>query len=103
MVYCRVQELLNEISVNSFEEIMMIKLIITSSFYPQICVEDEFNSSKTVSEKVYHTKTKNFVFLKPLSYFSSNPEILELHVDDIEEPPAGKNFLHLKLISYIIS
>lgn len=74
---------------------MMIKLILTSSFYPQIAVEDEFNSSKTVSEKLYHTKTKNFVFLKPLSYFASNPETLELHVDDIEEPPPGIFVLHI--------
>lgn len=72
---------------------MIIKLILTSSFYPQIAVEDEFNSSKTVSEKLYHSKTKNFVFLKPLSYFATNSEILELHVDDIEEPPLGKVFL----------
>lgn len=80
-------------SLSSYEDIMIIKLILTSSFYPQIAVEDEFNSSKTVSEKLYHTKTKNFVFLKPLSYFASNPDVLEIHADDIEEPPLGKKFL----------
>lgn len=68
----------------------MLKLILTSGLYPQVAVEDEFNSSKTVSERLYHTKTKNHVFLRPMSYFAMNPEILELHNDDIEVPPPGK-------------
>lgn len=72
----------------------MIKLILTSSFYPQIAIEDEFNLSKTVSEKLYHTKTKDYVFLKPMTYFASNPEVLEIHIDDIEEPPPG-NIINL--------
>lgn len=67
----------------------MLKLILTSGLYPQIAVEDEHNSSKTVSEKLYHTKAKNYVFLRPTSYFAANPEILELHNDDIEVPPPG--------------
>lgn len=75
----------------------MIKLILTNSLYPQIAIEDEFNSSKTVSEKLYHTMTKNFIFLKPMSYFASNPEILELHIDDIEEPPHGKSHSNLNI------
>lgn len=68
---------------------MMLKLILASGLYPQIAVEDEHNSSKTVSEKLYHTKAKNYMFLRPLSYFATNPEILELHNDDIEVPPPG--------------
>lgn len=71
---------------------MMLKLILTSGLYPQIAVEDEFNSSKTVSEKLYHTKNKNYLFLKQSSYFATNPEVLELHNDDIEVPPAGTQY-----------
>lgn len=89
IIACRVQELLNDISVNSHEDVVILKLILTNSFYPQIAIEDEFNSSKTVSEKLYHAKSKNFVSLKPLSYFASNSDVLELHVDDIDEPPLG--------------
>jgi HrpA-like RNA helicase len=85
----RLQKLLNEASADSYKDLVMLKLILTSGLYPQIAVEDEFNSSKTVSERLYHTKNKNYVFLRPMSYFATNPEILELHNDDIEVPPSG--------------
>ncbi|KAK9892720.1 hypothetical protein WA026_021911 [Henosepilachna vigintioctopunctata] len=83
----KLQSLLNDTSANSFKDVMLLKLILTSGLYPQIAVEDEHNYSKTVSERLFHTKFKNFVFLRPTSYFVSNPEILELHDDDIEVPP----------------
>ncbi|KAJ8939396.1 hypothetical protein NQ314_011142 [Rhamnusium bicolor] len=85
----RLQKLLNEASADSYKDLVMLKLILASGVYPQIAVEDEFNSSKTVSERLYHTKTKNYVFLRPMSYFATNPDILELHNDDIEVPPPG--------------
>lgn len=85
----RLEKLLNETSADSYKDLMMLKLILTSGLYPQVAVEDEFNSSKTVSERLYHTKNKNFVFLRPMSYFAMNPEVLELHNDDIEVPPSG--------------
>ncbi|XP_056636301.1 probable ATP-dependent RNA helicase DHX34 isoform X1 [Diorhabda sublineata] len=85
----RLQKLLNDASANSFKDLMMLKLILTSGLYPQIAVEDEFNSSKTVLERLYHTKHKNYLFLRPDSYFATDPEILELHNDDIEVPPVG--------------
>lgn len=83
------QKLLNETSADSFKDLMLLKLILTSGFYPQVAVEDEHNSSKTVSERLYHTKNKNYVFLRPLSYFATNPEVLALTNDEIEVPPAG--------------
>ncbi|XP_050502195.1 probable ATP-dependent RNA helicase DHX34 [Diabrotica virgifera virgifera] len=85
----RLQQLLNEASADSHKDLMMLKLILTSGLYPQIAVEDEFNSSKTVSERLYHTKHNNYVFLRPDGYFASNTEVLELHNDDIEVPPTG--------------
>ncbi|XP_060533049.1 probable ATP-dependent RNA helicase DHX34 isoform X1 [Cylas formicarius] len=85
----RLQKLLNEASADGFRDLMLLKLILTSGFYPQIAVEDEHNSSKTVSERLYHTKNKNYVFLRPMSYFAANPETLELHNDDVEVPPPG--------------
>ncbi|XP_044260161.1 probable ATP-dependent RNA helicase DHX34 [Tribolium madens] len=87
--FTRLQKLLNEASADSYKDLILLKLILTSGLYPQIAVEDEFNSSKTVSERLYHTKNKNYVFLRPLSYFATNPEVLELHNDDIEVPPPG--------------
>ncbi|KAG5897825.1 hypothetical protein JTB14_011825 [Gonioctena quinquepunctata] len=85
----RLQKLLSESSADSYKDLMMLKIILTSGLYPQVAIEDEFNSSKTVSERLYHTKNKNYVFLRPMSYFATNHEILGLHNDDIEIPPPG--------------
>ncbi|XP_044764226.1 probable ATP-dependent RNA helicase DHX34 [Coccinella septempunctata] len=83
----KLQTLLEETSADSFKDVMLLKLILTSGLYPQVAVEDEHNSSKTVSERLFHTKSKNFLFLRPTSFFVTNPEILQLHNDDIEVPP----------------
>lgn len=85
----RLQRLLKETSADTHKDLVLLKLILTSGLYPQVAVEDEFNSSKTVADRLFHTKTKNYVFLRPLSYFATNAEILELHNDDIEIPPSG--------------
>ncbi|CAH0551789.1 unnamed protein product [Brassicogethes aeneus] len=85
----RLEKLLNESSADSYRDVVMLKLILTNGLYPQIALQDEFNSSKSVSEKLYHTKNKNFIFLRPMSYFANNPDCLELHNDDIEVPPPG--------------
>lgn len=86
----RLQHLLSEASSDSYRNLMMLKLILTSGLYPQIAVEDEYNCAKTVSDKLYHTKNNSYVFLKQLSYFATNPDALELHSDDIEVPPTGE-------------
>ncbi|CAH1184516.1 unnamed protein product [Phyllotreta striolata] len=85
----KLQRLLNEASADTHKDLVLLKLILASGLYPQVAVEDEFNSSKTVLERLYHTKNKNYVFLRPDSYFASNPEVLELHNDDVEVPPPG--------------
>lgn len=85
----KLQNLLDESSPDTFKDLMMLKLILTSGLYPQVSIEDEFNYSKSVTDRLYHTKTKFFVFLRPLSCFATNPEVLEIHADDIEVPPAG--------------
>lgn len=85
----KLQKLLNESSADSHKDVMMLKLILAGGLYPQIALSDEFNSSKSVADKLYHTKKKNFIFLRPMSYFALNPELLELHNDDIEVPPPG--------------
>lgn len=85
----RLEKLLLESSANSYKELMMLKIVLASGLYPQIAIEDEHNTSKTVSEKLYHTKNKNYVFLRPMSIFALYPDILDLHNDDIEIPPPG--------------
>lgn len=85
----QLEKLLNETSSDSYKDLTILKLIVTCGLYPQVAIEDEFNSSKTVSEQLYHTKDKNFIFLRPFSYFALNAESLALHNDDIEIPPPG--------------
>ncbi|XP_044731151.1 probable ATP-dependent RNA helicase DHX34 [Chrysoperla carnea] len=90
----KVQKLLSDIdtdsdTTDSFKDIIIIKLIITSGFYPQLAVQDEFNYCKSLNEQLFHTKTKGFVALHPQSYYGSHPECLQLHENDIEVPPDG--------------
>lgn len=85
----RLQRLLDEATNDSNKDIVLLKLILTSGLYPQIAIEDELNNSKTVTDRLYHTKTKSYVFLRPLSYFATNTDCLALHNDDIEVPPPG--------------
>lgn len=85
----RLEKLLLESSASSYKDLMMLKIVLASGLYPQIAVEDEYNTSKTVSEKLYHTKNKNYVFLRPMSIFALYSDILDLHNDDIEIPPPG--------------
>lgn len=85
----KIAEIIEHASAASYRTLTLLKLILTSGLYPQFAIEDEFNSAKTVSERLFHTKYKSYVFLRPFSYFALNYEILELHDDDIEVPPPG--------------
>ncbi|XP_017787147.1 PREDICTED: probable ATP-dependent RNA helicase DHX34 [Nicrophorus vespilloides] len=85
----KLQQLLSETRTDSFKDLMLLKLILTGALYPQVAIEDEFNCSKTVNERLYHTKIKSYVFLRPTSYFTLNPTFLELNDSDIDVPPNG--------------
>ncbi|KRT86607.1 helicase [Oryctes borbonicus] len=85
----RLEKLLLENSANSYKDLMKLKIVLATGLYPQIAVEDEHNCSKTVNEKLYHAKNKNYVFLRPMSIFTLYPDILDLHNDDVEIPPPG--------------
>ncbi|XP_022919637.2 probable ATP-dependent RNA helicase DHX34 [Onthophagus taurus] len=85
----RLQKLLDETSPDSYKDVILLKLVISSGLYPQIAVEDEHNNLKTVNERLFHTKNKSYLFLRPTSIFASHPDILELNNDDIDIPPSG--------------
>lgn len=87
--YKKMEKLLLESSADSYKDLMMLKIVLASGLYPQIAIEDEHNTSKTVNEKLYHTKNKHYVFLRPMSIFTLYPDILDLHNDDVEIPPPG--------------
>ncbi|GJQ79871.1 hypothetical protein Trydic_g18319 [Trypoxylus dichotomus] len=85
----RLEKLLLESSADSYKDVMIMKIVLAAGLYPQIAVEDEHNCSKTVNEKLYHAKNKNYLFLRPMSIFTLYPDILDLHNDEIEIPPPG--------------
>ncbi|KAI8434126.1 hypothetical protein MSG28_012256 [Choristoneura fumiferana] len=94
------------------------RVVLSRALYPQLAVADEYNHCKvkmnrepnislnhdlflkllppvpqklqSVSEQLYHTWSKPFVFLHPTSYFGKNPRALQLSETDIQtELPPG--------------
>ncbi|XP_046966697.1 probable ATP-dependent RNA helicase DHX34 [Vanessa cardui] len=93
----RMRALINGASTNSGRDLIMLKLILCRALYPQVAVADEYNHCKSVSEQLFHTWSKPFVFLHPTSIFGKNPRLLQLTEADIQtELPNGyKNRLPL--------
>lgn len=85
----QVQRLLANSAANSYKDLSMLKVILCSSIYPQVAISDEFNSSRTVKDQLFHTVGKSYIALHPNSYFSFNPEITQLNNDDIIDCPPG--------------
>jgi ATP-dependent RNA helicase DHX34 len=68
-------------------DLIMLKLILVSGLYPQIAISDEFNYLKSASEQFFHTKSKPYVSMHPMGYFSKNFQILNVPDSDIMEKP----------------
>ncbi|XP_063697523.1 probable ATP-dependent RNA helicase DHX34 [Culicoides brevitarsis] len=81
----RMQNLLSGSTACDYRDLMTIKVILTSGLYPQVAIADEFNHLKSVNEQFFHTKTKPYTCLHPMSYFGNNSQILQLTADEIEE------------------
>ncbi|XP_054287250.1 probable ATP-dependent RNA helicase DHX34 [Macrosteles quadrilineatus] len=90
----QIQDLLQGSSACSYKDLAMLKLILTSGFYPQLAVADEFNHCKTVSEQLFHCQTKPFVSLHPLSMFGNNSSVLQLEDGDIVPGPGKHPLSH---------
>ncbi|XP_050349879.1 probable ATP-dependent RNA helicase DHX34 [Nymphalis io] len=93
----RIRALINGSSTNSGRDLIMLKLILCRALYPQVAVADEYNHCKSVSEQLFHTWSKPFVFLHPTSIFGKNPKLLQLTEADIQTdlPQGYKNRLPL--------
>ncbi|GLH05301.1 ATP-dependent RNA helicase DHX8 [Gryllus bimaculatus] len=91
----QLQNLLVGASANSAAELGLLKLLVVSGLYPQLAVADEFNASKSVSEMLFHTSTKPFVALHPMSYFGRHPQVLQLSDADVEAPARSQGRLPL--------
>lgn len=87
----QVQNLLNASNACSYKDLTMLKLILCSGLYPQFAIADEFNYCKSMNEQLFHTKSKPYVALHPMSYFGNHPQILQLEEPDIVEVPGFKS------------
>lgn len=64
-------------------DLIMLKLILVSGLYPQVAISDEFNYCKSMNEQFFHTKSKPYVSMHPMGYFSKNYQILNVPECDI--------------------
>ncbi|XP_022185424.2 probable ATP-dependent RNA helicase DHX34 [Nilaparvata lugens] len=87
----QVQSLVSGSTASSHRDLTLLKVILCSGLYPQYAIPDEFNSCKSVSAQLYHTKNQPGVWLHPLSIFNNQPEILQIDAADIVEIETIKN------------
>lgn len=64
-------------------DLVMLKLILVSGLYPQLAISDDFNRIKGMNEQFFHTKSKPYVSIHPMSHFAQNYQELNLHECDI--------------------
>ncbi|KAB7501327.1 putative ATP-dependent RNA helicase DHX34 [Armadillidium nasatum] len=79
----KLHELYKESKLESFKDVLLLKVILCSGLYPNLAIADEHNNYKPGSEQLFHTVSKPFVVLHPNSVFSSDPEILQINQSDI--------------------
>lgn len=75
-------------------DLVVLKLILVSGLYPQVALSDDFNYCKSMNEQFYHTKSKPYVSMHPMSYFSQNYQVL--NVPDCDTIPKS-GLYHSKL------
>ncbi|XP_053611726.1 probable ATP-dependent RNA helicase DHX34 isoform X2 [Plodia interpunctella] len=85
----RIRELISGSSASSGRDLVMLKMVLCRALYPQIAVADEFNHCKSISEQLFHTWSKPYVFLHPTSYFGKQGRVLQLTEADIQTDIPG--------------
>ncbi|CAH0399530.1 unnamed protein product [Chilo suppressalis] len=93
----RIRSLITGASASSGRDLITLKVVLCRALYPQVAVADQFNHCKSISEQLYHTWSKPFVYLHPNSYFGKQPRVLQLTEADIQTdgPPGYKSKLPL--------
>lgn len=81
------QMLMNSSQIDRGRDILMLKLVLVSGFYPQLAVADEFNYCKGGSQQFYHTFHKPYISIHPNAYFAKNFDVLKLRDSDILDKP----------------
>ncbi|KAK9503325.1 hypothetical protein O3M35_011924 [Rhynocoris fuscipes] len=85
--HTQLQHLITGSTACSFKDLTILKIILCSGLYPQIAIADEYNHHKGINDQLFHTQSKPFVFLHPMSYFGNHPESLHLSDSDIVQHP----------------
>lgn len=100
----RMKDLIRSATVTKHRDVVILKAIIVSGFYPQIAIPDEFNYCKSGSQQFFHTFTKPFISLHPNGQFASNYELLKLSDSDIitEKAPYYTPRLSLSSVHQIL-
>ncbi|KAH8278111.1 hypothetical protein KR018_006309, partial [Drosophila ironensis] len=73
--------------VNRHRDMILLKLLIVSGFYPQLAVGDEFNYCKGSGQQFFHTRLKPFLSHHPNSQFVKDFELLRLNDSDLLPKP----------------
>lgn len=83
----QLQQILQNSTVQSYKDMIMLKIILCSGLYPNVAIADDHNNYKPGSEQLFHTKSMPFTVLHPNGVFASHPEILQVADSDILEMP----------------
>ncbi|CAG0919646.1 unnamed protein product [Notodromas monacha] len=73
-----IKNIIEHDKVDSFQDMVFMKAILTASIYPQWAIADPHNNYKAGTEQMYHTKDKPFVTLHPMGMLANNPEVLRV-------------------------
>lgn len=84
----KMKNLVSGATACSYRDLMTLKLILISGLYPQVAIGDEFNYCKSPAQQFYHTCSKPFTSLHPMSYFGNNSQCLQLDDSEIVDKPA---------------
>ncbi|KAH8408892.1 hypothetical protein KR009_003362, partial [Drosophila setifemur] len=68
-------------------DVVLLKLLIASGFYPQLAIGDEFNYCKGGGQQFFHTRLKPFLSQHPNSHFAKHFELLRLCDSDLLPKP----------------
>lgn len=68
-------------------DVVLLKLLIASGFYPQLAVVDEFNYCKGGGQQFFHTRLKPFLSQHPNSHFAKYFDLLQLSDSDMLPKP----------------
>ncbi|KAH8274879.1 hypothetical protein KR044_002300 [Drosophila immigrans] len=74
--------------IERHRDVMLLKLLLVSGFYPQLALADEFNYCKSAGQQFFHTQLKPFISMHPNAHFAQHCELLKLAESDILDKPA---------------